>query len=379
VSTVRLRLTLLYVGLFLASAAGLLGITYFLVAREIPQAQVFTSGAPAAAQNDCPQPGGALPASPQDLNGCVNYLIQQEAQLRSDTLDRLLLESGVALGIMAVASVGLGWLMAGRVLRPLRTITAAARRISARNLHERLALTGPADELKELGDTFDQLLARLDASFGAQRQFVANASHELRTPLARQRTLLEVALRDPSATSEQLRTACERAIAAGEQHERLIAALLTLAQSERGLDRSEPFDLAELAEDTLAAHDGSGLAFTAALTPAPVRGDPRLAERLVANLIDNAVRYNGPDGQVWVSTGRRDDGRRFLRVANTGPEVAPGELARLFQPFQRAAPSRGAGGSGLGLAIVAAIATAHDAEVHADPRAGGGLRVEILF
>jgi signal transduction histidine kinase len=377
VNTVRLRLTLLYVGLFLASAAVLLGITYVLVARAVPQTQVLSSTS--GAQGGCPQPGGALPASPGDLNGCVNYLLQQEAQLRADTLDRLLLESGVALGIMAVASVGLGWLMAGRVLRPLRTITATARRISARNLHERLALTGPADELKELGDTFDQLLARLDASFRAQRQFVANASHELRTPLARQRTLLEVALRDQSATSEQLRAACERAIAAGEQHERLIAAMLTLAQSERGLDRSEPFDLAELAEDTLAAHDESGLAFTAALTAAPVRGDPRMAERLVANLIDNAVRYNGPDGQVWVSTGQRDDGRPFLRVINTGVAVEAGELTRLFQPFQRAAPSRGTGGFGLGLAIVAAIATAHDAEVQADPRPGGGLRVEIVF
>jgi signal transduction histidine kinase len=378
VNTVRLRLTLLYVGLFLASAAGLLTITYALVAHAIPPVQAAGQGTGASAR-DCPQPGGPLPASPSDLTGCVNYLLQQEAQLRSDTLDKLLLESGIALGIMAVASVGPGWLMAGRVLSPLRTITATARRISARNLHERLALTGPDDELKELGDTFDQLLARLDASFRAQRQFVANASHELRTPLARQRTLLEVALRDSSATSAQLRTACERAIAAGEQHERLIAAMLTLAQSERGLDRSEPFDLAELAEDALAAQDDSGLAVTADLAPAPVRGDPRLAERLVANLIDNAVRYNAPDGQVCVSTGRRDDGQPFLRVVNTGPVVEAGELARLFLPFQRAAPSRGGGGFGLGLAIVAAIATAHDADVHADPRPGGGLRVEIVF
>jgi len=386
--SVRLRLTLLYVGLFLASAAGLLTITYFGVEHQLPQVTTSTSGVVAISgaselgtgvATACdPPPDGSAP-SPAQLNTCQVLVGQAFAGLRSDTLDQLLIESGIALGIMAVASVGLGWLMAGRVLRPLRTITATARRISARNLHERLALTGPDDELKELGDTFDQLLARLDASFRGQRQFVANASHELRTPLARQRTLLEVAIRDPSATSAQLRTACERAIAAGEQHERLIAAMLTLAQSERGLDRSEPYDLAELAEDTLAAHDGNGLSFTADLTAAPVRGDPRLAERLVANLIDNAIRYNVPDGQVWVSTGRRDDGRRFLQVTNTGPEVEPGELARLFQPFQRAAPSRGAGGFGLGLAIVAAIATAHDAEVHADPRAGGGLRVEILF
>jgi len=205
---VRLRLTLLYVGLFLASAACLLVITYFLVARQLPgtvtlrtsgggtagtSSQVVTGGTGAGAgagTGACAPPAdGTLPTVAQ-MNDCVQ---QAAAGLRNDTLDQLLIESGVALGIMAVASVGLGWLMAGRVLSPLRTITAAARRISARSLHQRIGMSGPDDELKELGDTFDQLLGRLDASFRAQRQFVANASHELRTPLARQRTLLEVA------------------------------------------------------------------------------------------------------------------------------------------------------------------------------------------
>ena len=418
--TVRLRLTLLYVGLFLASAACLLVITYFLVAQQLPtvQATSCTGGSP--------DPGGALMITTGPLGlpdapgadgtfssgGCQQagiagspvsvpdgsyvYTLQQQVagaqrvaiSLRGDTLDKLLIESGIALGIMAVASIGLGWLMAGRVLRPLRTITAAARRVSSRNLHERIALAGPDDELKELGDTFDQLLSRLDASFRAQRQFVANASHELRTPLARQRTLLEVALRDKQASNASLRTACERALAAGEQHERLIAAMLTLAQSERGLDRFEPVDLADIAEDALLASTSNTgefaarlLTVTAALSPAPILGDEPLAERLVTNLIDNAIRYNVPGGRLDIATGMRD-GRPFLAVSNTGPRVPPDQIGRLFQPFQRLDPARdatGKGGLGLGLAIVTAIAAAHDAELAARSEPGGGLSVEIMF
>ena len=331
------------------------------------------------------------------MNACQELVQQTAARLRHDTLDQLLIEFGVALGIMAVASVGLGWLVAGRVLSPLRTITAAARRISARSLHQRIGMTGPDDELKELGDTFDQLLGRLDASFRAQRQFVANASHELRTPLARQRTLLEVALRDRQATNASLRTACERALAAGEQQERLIAALLTLARSERGLDTFEPFDLGEIAAGALTAlreeADARGLTVTADLGTAPALGDPRLAEQLAANLTDNAIRYNVTGGRVEITAGRRD-GRAFLAVTNTGPVIPPDQLSRLFQPFQRLAPgprvqarpseggpSQGGprGGLGLGLAIVSAIAAAHGAELRAVTRAAGGLAVEVTF
>jgi signal transduction histidine kinase len=309
-------------------------------------------------------------------------------------LEQLLIESGIALGIMAVVSVGLGWLMAGRVLRPLRTITATARRISARSLHQRIAMTGPDDELKELGDTFDQLLGRLDASFRAQRQFVANASHELRTPLARQRTLLEVALRDPQATIATLRTACERALAAGEQQDRLIAAMLTLARGERGLDTFESFDLGAIAASVLAAqHDDAsarGLAVTAAIETASMVGDPRLAERLAANLVDNAIRYNAAGGRVEIAVGSRD-GRPLLAVTNTGPVIPPDQLGRLFQPFQRLDPARtssaagagtpeaAGGGLGLGLAIVSAIAAAHGADLRAVTRATGGLTVEVVF
>jgi signal transduction histidine kinase len=407
--TVRLRLTVLYVGLFLALAACLLVITYFLVAQQLPgtlsvrsitgggtgagaSQEVVTGGtAGTSAITACaPSPDGTLPTAEQ-MTACSKAAQAEAAGLRRDTLEQLLIESGVAFGIMAVVSVGLGWLMAGRVLRPLRTITAAARRISARSLHQRIAMTGPDDELKELGDTFDQLLGRLDASFRAQRQFVANASHELRTPLARQRTLIEVALRDRQATNASLRLACERALAAGEQQERLITALLTLARGERGLDAFEPFDLGAVAADALDARRdeaqarGVTVTVTADLGPAPALGDPRLAERLAANLADNAIRYNVPGGLVEITAGHRED-RAFLTVTNTGPVIPPDQLGRLFQPFQRLAQGRIAegrhanqGGLGLGLAIVSAIAAAHGAELHAVTRAAGGLAVEVVF
>lgn len=310
----RLRLTALYVGLFLASGACLLVITYFLVAQQLPgtlavqtttgggtgagtSQEIITGGtAGTSAITACTPPDDGTPPTSAQMTACSQAAKAEAAGLRRDTLDQLLIESGIALGIMAVASVGLGWLMAGRVLSPLRTITAAARRISARSLHQRIAMTGPDDELKELGDTFDQLLGRLDASFRAQRQFVANASHELRTPLARQRTVLEVALRDRQATNASLRLACERALVAGEQQERLIAALLTLARGERGLDAFEPFDLGAVTAGALDARreeaQARGVTVTADLSPAPALGDPRLAERLAANLADNAIRYN---------------------------------------------------------------------------------------
>jgi signal transduction histidine kinase len=396
--TVRLRLTLLYVGLFLASAACLLVITYFLVERALPQLpQLVTNRSGSAASvgagvrigtgggvsSACDFSSTASPPTAAQLNDCQLYVQQEAAALNNDVLNKLLIESGIALGIMAVVSVGLGWLMAGRVLSPLRTITAAARRISARSLHQRIAMTGPDDELKELGDTFDQLLGRLDASFRAQRQFVANASHELRTPLARQRTLLEVALRDREATNASLRGACERALAAGEQQERLIAALLTLARGERGLDRFEPFDLAAMAASVLATRredaQAGRLSLVEGLASSMAVGDPGLAERLVTNLVDNAIRYNVPGGQVEITTGARA-GRPILAVANTGPVIPPDQLGRLFRPFQRMDPARrDPGGLGLGLAIASAVAAAHGAELRAVTRSAGGLAIEIVF
>jgi signal transduction histidine kinase len=340
---------------------------------------VLVANGSAGGPTACAVSPAATTPSAADFSACQAYA----AGLRGDTLNELLIESGIALGIMAVASVGLGWLMAGRVLSPLRTITATARRVSAHSLHQRIGMTGPDDELKELGDTFDQLLGRLDASFRAQRQFVANASHELRTPLARQRTVLEVALRDRQATDASLRTACERALAAGEQQERLIAALLTLARSERGLDEFEPYDLAAIAADVLAARRDEAqarqLSLVAGIAPAVALGSAGLAERLAANLVDNAIRYNAPGGQVEVSTGTRG-ARSFLAVTNTGPVIPPDQLGRLFQPFQRKDPARRSpGGLGLGLPIVSAVAAAHGAELRAVTRAAGGLAIEIVF
>jgi signal transduction histidine kinase len=281
---------------------------------------------------------------------------------------------------MAVLSIWLGWLIAGRALGPLRTITNAAQDISATNLHRRLSLKGPNDELRQLGNTFDALLERLETAFDAQRRFVANASHELRTPLTYERALLEVALADPDASEATLREACTQVLAVGEQQERLIEALLTLSRSQRGLERRERVDLAAVATETLRTTQTNGFEIDASLAPALTNGDARLIERLVANLVDNAVKYNVPHGRVEIATSAAT-GHAVLTVANTGPLIPAGEVGRLFQPFQRLEPDRAAGtnGVGLGLSIVDAIATAHAASLRAEPRDGGGLLVQVSF
>jgi signal transduction histidine kinase len=281
---------------------------------------------------------------------------------------------------MALISICLGWLVSGRALQPLRTITNAAKGISASNLHRRLALKGPNDELRQLGNTFDELLSRLEASFDAQRQFVANASHELRTPLTLERTLVEVALADPDPSVGSLRRTLEKVLGASEHHERLLEALLTLSRSQRGLDWHEPVDLRATADEALAAIDHDGLTLTASLEPAWTSGDRRLVERLVANLVTNAIRHNLLEGTIDIRTETRD-GRAILAIANSGPVIAPRDLERLFQPFQRLADERtdATSGLGLGLSIVQAIAAAHDATIttHAPP--GGGLELEVSF
>jgi signal transduction histidine kinase len=387
--TVRLKLTMLYGALFLISGTVLLAVTYFLVEQKLPvvattHGQSAGVGGATSGQQVCfiETTGGASPPPALPSSGCGAVL----SQYRHDELRQLLSGSGIALAIMAAASIGLGWLVAGRVLRPLRTITTAARRISASNLHQRLALDGPDDELRELGKTFNGLLARLEESFGAQRQFVANASHELRTPLARQRTLVEVTLRDTGATADGLRETLQRVLVTGEQQERLIEALLTLARSQRGLDRREPLDLGTVTGDALSAGAPEarrrGLRLQSSLGPAPALGDRRLAERLAANLVDNAVRHNVAGGRVEVTSGMRS-GRGFLSVANTGPVIAREQVDLLFQPFGRLEATRlsrdARDGLGLGLSIVTAIAAAHDADLRARPLPGGGLEVEVQF
>ena len=286
--------------------------------------------------------------------------------------------------VAGIVAVGLAWWIAGRFLRPLRTMNAAAREISATNLHRRLGLDGPADELTGLGQTLDDLFGRLEASFEAQRHFLANASHELRTPLAGLRTLLEVALADPGADTETLRSACQKALALGQHQERLVHALLTLATSERGVEVWEPFDLAQVTETVVTGRrheaDNQSIHIQASLPAAPATGDPKLVELLVANLIDNALRHNNRGGKIDIST-ISAAARATITVTNTGPTVPASKIDRLFQPFQQAGSERvgHTNGHGFGLAIVGAIAKAHQAKITAHPRPQGGLDIAVTF
>jgi signal transduction histidine kinase len=280
---------------------------------------------------------------------------------------------------MAILSIGLGWLMAGRALRPVRTMSTRARGISERNLHQRLAIGGPEDELKELADTFDELLARLESAFESQRRFVANASHELRTPITLERTLIEVALADPDTTVDSLRATCQRVLAAGEQQERMIEALLTLARSQRGLESRQPVDLAASAGDAVSAMRSDGIDLRIELDDARTTGDAALIERLISNLLDNAVRYNETGGWVEVRT-EVDDGVPVVRVTNSGTVVPAAQIGTLTEPFRRLNGDRtDQHRLGLGLSIVAAIAAAHGAALRTSPRAEGGLEVEVRF
>lgn len=368
--TIRLRLTLIYASLFLGTGACLIAFLDLAVVHVI--------GVPAATFT--------IVQHGVRITGGLSVLKTLEEQQAAGEKRELLIVSGIALSVMAVASGMLGWLMAGRVLRPLRTITTTAQGISDRNLDQRLALDGPDDELKELGDTFDGLLGRLQRSFEAQRRFIADVSHELRTPLARQRVLGQVALADPGATVGSLRTAHERVLASGAQQERLIEALLTLALSQRGFERWEPFDLAAVTGEMLLARqpeaENQGLEVDATLNPVLALGSASLTERLVANLIDNAILHNVPGGRITVTT-HAAEGSAILTVANSGRQVPPDQVSRLFQPFQRLEPGRdGHGrdnGLGLGLSIVEAIAAAHNAVLTAKPRPGGGLVVRVRF
>jgi signal transduction histidine kinase len=387
--TVRLRLTAVYGGLFLASGAGLLAITYLLVVHAtdgiIFKGENF-NGVISAHQGASAGSRPSTAIGGRGISGAPTLLPDQAAKLakhqHAAELHQLLLSSGIALAIMAVVSIALGWFIAGRVLRPLRAITASVRDISANNLHERLALRGPDDELRELGDTFNQLLARLDGSFSAQRRFIANASHELRTPLARQRALAQVALADPDASADTLRIAHERVLVAGVQQERLIDALLVLSRGQAGLSASEDVDIARIAERVIADRRTEamslGVTVRVMLSPAPTRGDARLLERLVANLVDNALRHNVDDGDVQVAT-RVENGHVVLAVDNTGPVVPAADVARLFLPFQRLGADRVGPGAGLGLSIVQSIADAHGATLRTRPHHTGGLCIEVAF
>ena len=314
----------------------------------------------------------------QSLNGVSKASV---ADQRSRTLTRLLDYSLAALAAIVMTSAWLGWIVAGRALRPVHAITAAARRASEENLGERIALAGPDDELKELADTFDAMLGRLDAAFASQRRFVANASHELRTPLTVMRTAIDVTLAKPGRTPAQLETMAVEVRHAVDQAEALIEALLMLARSDRGTGPRERLDVAVLAEDALDAAAPAirshPVTVQAALEAAPAIGDPVLIERLVTNLIDNAVRHNTPDGWVQVATGTRE-GMAFIDVANGGPLIPAELVPSLFEPFRRLPDRAGsADGTGLGLSIVRSVAIAHRGQASARPLPAGGLEVSV--
>ena len=355
--TLRFRLALLYSGGFLASGVVLLA---FVVASF------------SARRTSVPVPG-------QPMVGEGTVEVQQGADLRV-----LLISSAIGLAIMVVVAFWLGWVIAGRALRPLLTMTTTAQAISASSLHSRIGLNSPYAEFKELGATLNDLFGRLEAAFQSQQNFVANASHELRTPLTAEKALLQVTLADPDASISSLRSACEELLILGATQEDLIESLLTLASSENGVEHWEGVDLGKITTDAFASRRDEALRrdvrLHASIADARTSGDPRLVESLVANLIDNAIRHNVAGGSVGVTAAESDDGA-WVEVRNTGPVIPPGEVDRLFVPFQRLRAERLGqhDGHGLGLAIVKAIATAHGATLTAHAPENGGLEVRVLF
>ena len=379
--TIRLRLTVLYGLVFLLTGAVLLTIGYALVrhnldARENLRAALQRLGiVPPSASPFFGRPLQFAPGSPE---ASVADVVR--AQLRASALHRLVIEYVLALGVMTMVSVAAGWLLAGRALRPLRDITATARRVSGENLGERIGLVGPADELKELADTFDGMLGRLDAAFASQRHFVANASHELRTPLAIMRTEVDVALADPDASVGELRSMGEAVRETIDRCERLIEGLLVLARSEAATGRDEPVDLAALAGDCItdlrARAQEADVEVSTDLQPAWTCGEPALLERMIANLIDNGIRYNEPHGYLSIAT-RLDGERVRLSVCNAGAVIDPADAQTLTEPFRRL--DRSLGGFGLGLSIVRSVTVAHGGTIEVLAPAGGGLEVRIAL
>jgi signal transduction histidine kinase len=375
--TIRARLTLLYTGLFAVCGAVVVAVSYILVARLEPEGQ--GQQAPADFLERCRSERLRTQPDSRILAKCDVYLQLQGAQHQRElTLSHLLQYSLITLtAVIALAAI-LGWIAAGRALRPVHRITAAARAASERNLSARVALRGPRDELYELAETFDEMLDQLQAAFESQQRFIANASHELRTPLAVMRATVDVVLGNPDSTPDDLRGMAADVRSEVDHAEHLIGALLILARNERGLTVHEQLDLATVAEDVLDTIDLGDLQVHATLEPAVVSGDPVLAEHLIANLIDNAVRYNTAGGDIWIST-RTIAGSSHITVVNTGSLLSPAEVDRIFEPFQRLGDRTSHDGFGLGLTIVASIAAVHGGTAAARPRTDGGLSIIITI
>jgi signal transduction histidine kinase len=367
-TTLRWRLTLVYGAVAAAVGLALLLLSLYLANRAL-------------LANRIDLPGAFVPLA----NGSVLALDTFQDRLRTQTLGTLFRQGLLVLLFVGALGIAVAYFLAGRVLRPLQQITSTAQRLSAEQLDARIALPGPEDELKELADTFDAMLDRLQASFEAQRRFVADASHELRTPLAVMRTEVDVALADPGAGVEDLRAAALVVRDATMRADRLVDSLLLLARSDRlsvdGLPLREPVELADICALAVSAVKGEaeerGIVLTSSYAPAAVLGDRGLLERLVGNLVENGVRHNVDGGWVRVDAGTVDD-RARLQVMSTGPVVPPDEVPRLFEPFRRQGVARTARrGAGLGLSIVKAVTTVHGGAVTAEARPGGGLTVTV--
>jgi signal transduction histidine kinase len=378
----RSRLTLLYTSLFTLGGAALIAITIVLVAHTLHDTSTATN--PKDVQTKvqaCITSAAKHGATSTEALAKCNSLYARGVQAgaaaqRSTTLTHLLTYSLLSLaGVTLLAAVA-GWIVAGRILRPVHQLTAAARAASEQNLSHRIALQGPRDELRELADTFDAMLERLDRAFTGQRQFIANASHELRTPLTVMRTTIDVVLAKPEPTREELVSMAADVRRAVGHSERLIEVLLVLARNDQARTLTDPLDLAAVAEDALEGHADNGITTIATLEEAPVTGDGVLLERLVANLLDNAERYNVAGGTVSIWTSAHD-ATSVLRVVNTGAVVPADMVERLFLPFTRLDDRTRHDGFGLGLALVSSIAAVHGGSVDATAVATGGLDITV--
>ncbi|WP_414170958.1 sensor histidine kinase (plasmid) [Streptoverticillium reticulum] len=370
-ATVRARLTALYAVMLLLGGTGLIALVCILVRRLLPLKLKVATVQPLP--SDAPARPSPIPGTP--AKAVPDALIQH---LGDTALTQVVFASLLALAVFAVFSVALAWWLSGRALRPVATITATARRLSTNNLNERISLQGPADELKELADTFDAMLDRLAAQVDSQRRFVANAAHELRTPLAIQRFAADVGLANSgSAQVEQTR---DRLLSIADRSERLIDALLLLSVSDQGLQHTEDVELAALVTAVITesrdAAEQAGITLTTHLEPVQLHGDPVLLTHLIRNVISNAIRHNTADGRVEVRLTPQ-----ALEVSNTGPHIADKEIPRLFEPFQRTQARRTSPdeGTGLGLSIAASIARAHHCGITAHPNPEGGLTLRLTF
>ena len=382
--TIRIRLTLLYGGMFLMAGIVLLTIIYMLAANALSEGsdlpfKIVDARGLRISSSSCPGLSSVVDVG--QLNGAAGECLLHQ---RAIALDTLLQRSLMALMGLTIVAFAFGYAMAGRVLSPLGRITRTAQRVAGSDLHRRIELGGPDDELKELSDTFDEMLDRLDRAFESQRRFVANASHELRTPLAINRTLLEVQLADPDASPE-LAQLGKTLLATNERSEQLVEGLLLLARSENKIVDKKPVDLAEVASQAVEQSRGEaqtkGVEFRGARKQVFVQGNGVLLERIALNLVQNAVRYNVP-GHGWVEVATEPQpGCAVLVVANTGPVVPAYEVENLFEPFRRLRTERTGSdkGVGLGLSIVRSVVRAHDGSITAEPREGGGLVMRVVL